>query len=72
MNMAEFCLDCYNKLNDTRYSEKQVELEVDLCEGCGEWKPVVVWIGRPTVWNKTKNRLYGWLKTCQKKYEEKN
>lgn len=42
--MAEFCLDCYNKLNDTNYREKDVTLddELDLCEGCGEWKPCVL------------------------------
>ena len=44
--MAEFCLDCYNRLHEKNYREDQVELEMDLCEGCGEWKPVVVWIGR--------------------------
>ena len=40
--MAEFCLDCWNKLNGTHYTPDQVWLEEDLCEGCGEWKPVVV------------------------------
>lgn len=70
--MAEFCLDCYNKLNDTNYSEAQVKLEMDLCEGCGEWKPVVVWFGKPSVWKKTKNRIYGWLRCCEEKFEKKN
>ena len=70
--MAEFCLDCYNKLNDTNYSEAQVELEMDLCEGCGEWKTVVVWFGKPSVWKKTKNRIYGWLRCCEEKFEKKN
>ena len=40
--MAEFCLDCWNKLNGTHYTPDQVWLEEDLCEGCGAWKPVVV------------------------------
>ncbi len=40
--MAEFCLDCWNEMNGTHYTPEQVVLEEDLCEGCGEWKPVVV------------------------------
>jgi len=47
--MAEFCLDCFNEMNVRRYdgrpySEDEVTLswDLDLCEGCGEWKPVVV------------------------------
>lgn len=40
--MAEFCLDCYNELHGTHYTEQEVELEEDLCEGCGQIKPVVV------------------------------
>ena len=42
--MAEFCLDCWNKMNGTHYTQEQVWTEEDLCEGCGEWKPVVVGI----------------------------
>ena len=42
--MAEFCLECFNKLNDTNYKKADVILtrDLDLCEGCGEMKPVVV------------------------------
>jgi len=42
--MADFCLDCYNKMNGTNYRVKDVTLddELDLCEGCGEWKPCVL------------------------------
>ncbi len=40
--MAEFCLKCFNELNETDYTEKEVWLEVDFCEGCGEWKPCVM------------------------------
>ena len=28
--MAEFCLDCYNKLNETNFGEGTVELDYDL------------------------------------------
>jgi hypothetical protein len=41
--MAEFCLDCYNKLNETNFGEGTVELDYDLCEGCGEWKLTIVY-----------------------------
>ena len=40
--MAEFCLACYNRLNHTNYEKYQVKEEPFICEGCGEWKPVVV------------------------------
>lgn len=40
--MAEFCLECFNKLNGTNYSKEDVILSTDLCEGCGEVKPCVV------------------------------
>lgn len=42
--MAEFCLDCWNKINQTddpadRYI---ISNELDLCEGCGKVKHVIV------------------------------
>lgn len=40
--MAEFCLDCMNRMDGTHYTEADVVLEPDLCEGCGEIKPCVV------------------------------
>ena len=40
--MAEFCLDCFNRLNDMKLTEKEVILEEDLCEGCGDIKPCVI------------------------------
>lgn len=42
--MAEFCLDCYNKRNNTNESERKyiVSKELDLCEGCGQIKRVVI------------------------------
>lgn len=41
--MAEFCLDCWNKLNGEKMTERDVILskEYDLCEGCGEFCRVV-------------------------------
>ncbi len=41
--MAEFCLDCWNRLNKRKLKKNQVVLseELDLCEGCGEMKYVI-------------------------------
>lgn len=50
--MAEFCLDCFNKLclpeGWHKRSEQDVTLsnELELCEGCGEYKLVVI-LDRP-------------------------
>ena len=42
--MAEFCLECWNKLNGTNDNERKyiISKDLDLCEECGEWKPVIV------------------------------
>ena len=45
--MAEFCLECHNKMNQMNLSEEDVILsdDLELCEGCGEIKNVVISIG---------------------------
>ncbi|MBR5155412.1 MAG: hypothetical protein IKW62_02880 [Clostridia bacterium] len=42
--MAEFCLNCWNKINKTNDNERKyiISKDLDLCEGCGEWKPVII------------------------------
>ncbi|MBQ2897976.1 MAG: hypothetical protein IJE46_06645 [Clostridia bacterium] len=42
--MAEFCLDCWNRMNGTCDSEEEyiISKDLDLCEGCGQWKHVIV------------------------------
>ena len=42
--MAEICLDCWNKLNETKYKSSKYILskEVELYEECGEWKKVII------------------------------
>ena len=42
--MAEFCLDCWNKINhrDDPASRYIISDELDLCEECGEIKHVIV------------------------------
>ncbi len=42
--MAEFCLDCWNKINEAKESKRKYifSKDLDLCEGCGKWKSVIV------------------------------
>lgn len=42
--MAEFCLDCWNKINGTNDPKSRYILsdELDLCEECGQWTHVIV------------------------------
>ena len=42
--MAEFCLECWRKMNKGRYDNTRYVLskELDLCEGCGKWKHVII------------------------------
>ena len=42
--MSEFCLECWNAINDTRDTEKRYLLSRDkeLCEGCGLYKCVII------------------------------
>ena len=42
--MAEFCLDCWNALNgfDDPQESYVMSWGIELCEGCGEWKRVVI------------------------------
>ncbi len=42
--MAEFCLDCWNKLNQSNYKKVKyiISKDLDLCEGCGKLKQVIV------------------------------
>ncbi len=41
--MAEFCLDCWNRINGFHKTERDYLLtdEYDLCEGCGQFRPVI-------------------------------
>ena len=46
--MAEFCLDCYNKMMGTNDPARKYHIsrELDLCEECGEYKRVIICIKR--------------------------
>lgn len=54
--MAEFCVDCWNKINGSNYSENEVQTSecLDLCEGCGEYKNVIIEI-------KERKTIFDWL-----------
>ncbi len=43
--MAEFCLECWNRINKTNDDPKKyiISKDLDLCEGCGEWKNVIIY-----------------------------
>ena len=42
--MAEFCLDCWNKIMDSNDPPGKyvISKELDLCEECGKRKPVII------------------------------
>lgn len=44
IQMAEFCLDCWNKINETRDSKWRYVFSwnSDLCEECGQYKRVII------------------------------
>ena len=61
--MAEFCKDCFVKICGG--SEKEIAAlsdELDLCEGCGEYKHVVV-----DVWPRRDPVDMSWLKDLFKR-----
>lgn len=41
--MAEFCLECWEEINpdDDIPANYTLSEELELCEGCGEWKHVL-------------------------------
>lgn len=42
--MAEFCLECWKRMNRIKDDKRKYILskDLDLCEGCGEWKYVII------------------------------
>lgn len=42
--MAEFCLECWNKINGTHDPESKyiISEDLELCEECRQWKHVIV------------------------------
>ena len=41
--MADFCFECWNRLNENQCRKKDFVLskDTDLCEGCGKYKQVI-------------------------------
>lgn len=62
--MAEFCLDCFNRINGTNRSADSVILEDDFCEGCGTCKPCVIGLKSPQddYFERLKEILFPWIK----------
>ena len=58
--MAEFCLNCYNRLHGTHVTEQEVTTQWDLCEGYGQWKPVITSFQRPGPFTRLYRRLEAW------------
>ena len=55
---AEFCLDCFNKyISKKEVTEKDVIMDYDLCEECGEWKQCVIIIKEKNIFKKV-NRFF--------------
>lgn len=42
--MAEFCFECFKRIHEIEDSESKYIISdtLDLCEGCGKWKRIVV------------------------------
>lgn len=58
--MAEFCLECWNRINETNDDEGKYILSKDLtlCEECGEWKNVIVAERKGYYWRKIKRLIF--------------
>lgn len=40
--MTNFCLECFNKIMNFKYTKEDVIEELGICKECGEYKKVVV------------------------------
>ena len=58
--MANFCLDCWNDINETNTQEKMYILsrDFDLCEDCGQQKHIIVRVRMRYI---IKDILQNWL-----------
>lgn len=61
--MAEFCLDCWNAINETHESKSRYILSWrrELCEQCGSYKRVILaerlWSRMQRNWQDLKQRI---------------
>lgn len=67
--MAEFCLDCWNKINKTNDSKWRYALswDKDLCEECGQYKRVII-VER--FWSRVQKALVEAVENIQNKNEK--
>lgn len=64
--LAEFCLDCWNKMTNTDDPPKKYVMsdELDLCEECGQWKRVIVTVRKRYI---LKERFCEWMTDLSEK-----
>ena len=67
--MAEFCLDCWNKINKINDSKWRYALswDKDLCEECGQYKRVII-VER--FWSRVQKALVEAIENIQNKNEK--
>ena len=63
--MAEFCLECWNKINETHDSKWRYVLswEKDLCEECGQYRRVIV---TERLWSRTQRKIAEVMENIQR------
>ena len=63
--MAEFCLECWNKLNEVNDTPRRyvISREYDLCEGCGEYKQVII---KERLWSMLQKNFIEYISLFQK------
>ena len=66
--MAEFCLDCLNRLDDTCYTKWDVirSWRKEICEGCGQPRRTVICLRRRTI-QQQRLGLYDNHRKCTRK-----
>lgn len=54
--MSDFCLECWNKLNNINLSPNDVKISKDqsLCEGCSKYKNVIIKMNKAALKKLTK------------------
>ena len=57
--MAEFCVDCWNKIMDTNDPPRTFHLswELDFCEECGQLKRVIICVKKRYI-------FLDWVREC--------
>ena len=71
--MAEFCLQCWNKLNERNEPAWKYVLsrELDFCEECQQWKRVIIMARGPYYWCKIRYGIFGFIKDRHQREFEK-